>query len=382
TGPRQVGKTHLLLEIARELGDGATYLAADAPDAAIPGWWELQLREALLRSEAGPVALLVDEVQYLPRWERLLKAAYDELRRIGARVHLVLTGSAALGVGAGVQETMAGRFERLELCHWSPRDMATAFGLSQPEACEGYVRLGSFPGAVALIEDLPRWRAYLRDAIISPALGRDLLLLEQVRRPALLRQVFAVASCHPAHILSLNKLAGTLQDSGAIETIAHYLDLLERAYLVAPVRKWSAQELRRRASPPKLVALSNAFLAALRQSDPPTATSDPAEWGVWLENACVSFAISSGQTVHYWREEPHEVDAVIEGTWGWWALEVKGGRFTRHELRGLLEFVRRNPEFRPAIVCDQAELPTARALGIPALDWRDYLWDGLAGAGV
>ena len=40
TGPRQVGKTTLLLDIAAQLGDGAVYVAGDEPDAALPGFWE------------------------------------------------------------------------------------------------------------------------------------------------------------------------------------------------------------------------------------------------------------------------------------------------------------------------------------------------------
>ncbi len=379
-GPRQVGKTHLLLEIAKGIGDGAIYLPADAPEAALAGWWELHFRDALRRAESRPITLLVDEVQYLPRWDRLIKAAYDEVCRLGANVHIVLTGSAALGVGAGVNETMAGRFELLELRHWSPRDIARAFGLRKADACEQYVRLGSFPGAESLKPDSLRWRAYMRDAIVSPALGRDLLLLDQVRRPALLRQLFAVASGHPAQIVSLNKLAGAIQDAGALDTIAHYLGLLERAYLMAPLSKWSRGEPRRRSSPPKLIPLSNAFLAATRQSAPPLPESDPAEWGAWLENACIAFALNAGHTVHYWRAEPLEVDAVLVGPWGNWAIEIKAGRFASGDLRGLLEFVRRYPEFRPAVVCDEASAPIARAVGVRALEWREYLWDGLAGS--
>jgi hypothetical protein len=36
TGPRQVGKTTLLLEIAAQFGDAAVYAAGDEPDAALP----------------------------------------------------------------------------------------------------------------------------------------------------------------------------------------------------------------------------------------------------------------------------------------------------------------------------------------------------------
>jgi predicted AAA+ superfamily ATPase len=39
-GPRQVGKATLLLEIAAQAGRHAIYAAADAPEAAQPGFRE------------------------------------------------------------------------------------------------------------------------------------------------------------------------------------------------------------------------------------------------------------------------------------------------------------------------------------------------------
>jgi predicted AAA+ superfamily ATPase len=39
-GPRQVGKTTLLLELAERHRKTAAYAAADGPEAAVPGFWE------------------------------------------------------------------------------------------------------------------------------------------------------------------------------------------------------------------------------------------------------------------------------------------------------------------------------------------------------
>jgi predicted AAA+ superfamily ATPase len=39
-GPRQVGKTTLLLEMAASRGRSAIYAAADGPEASVPGFWE------------------------------------------------------------------------------------------------------------------------------------------------------------------------------------------------------------------------------------------------------------------------------------------------------------------------------------------------------
>jgi hypothetical protein len=39
-GPRQVGKTTLLLELEQAWSPRALYVAADTPAAALAGWWE------------------------------------------------------------------------------------------------------------------------------------------------------------------------------------------------------------------------------------------------------------------------------------------------------------------------------------------------------
>ncbi len=270
TGPRQVGKTTLLLELAEEWGDRALYLAADTPEAALPGWWELQWQRAARLAGASPSLLLVDEVQYLPDWSRRLKAEVDRVYRARLPLHMVITGSAALKLGVGSRETMAGRFERLALTHWSAQDLAQGFKLSQAEAVEVVVKLGGFPGGMSLRADLPRWRAYIRDSIIDPAVGRDLLALEAIRKPSLLRQVFAICIGHPTEIVSLQKMAGLLAERGAMTTISHYLELLREAYLVAALRKFSRGEVRRRSSPPKLVPLNNAFITGGTHEDIPS----------------------------------------------------------------------------------------------------------------
>jgi len=379
TGPRQVGKTTLLLEIAARFGDRAVYAAGDDPDAALPGFWERCWADAETRAQRETAVLLLDEVHHLSDWAGRLKGHWDRARRRHLPIHVVATGSSALRVATGSRESLAGRFERLTLSHWPAASLADAFHLSPREAAQSLVRFGSYPGAVEFQKDFARWRAYVRDAIIEPAIGRDVLAMGAVRRPALLRQVFAIATGSPAQIVSLQKMQGQLQDSGALETVAHYLALLQDAYLVAPLEKYSAQALRRRASPPKLVVLNNALLSAMHPDGPPDPAREPERFGFWVENACLAFAINQDQQVTYWREEPLEIDAVFNGSWGQWAVEVKTGRYDVQALRGLLEFCRRHPAFKPLVICAPDNEETARRHGIPSISWEDFLIKGPPG---
>lgn len=378
-GPRQVGKTTLLLELAGELGAGAIYSACDSPDMALPEAWRRLWQGAEDRARSGgKLVLFLDEAPHQSDWAARLKAEWDRIRRLRLPIHVVASGSSALRLAHGSKESLAGRFERIELAHWSARALAAEFRLPEEEAVELFVRRGAYPGAMPYREDPRRWVAYVHDAIIEPILGRDILATERVRLPALLREVFAFCAAAPAQIVTLQKLRGELHDAGALETVANYLNLLEEAFLVAAVRKHTSRSARRRQSPPKLITLNNAALAVADPRGVPDRERDPARFGAWVENAVLAHAWNQGLQVEYWREEPYEVDAVIESRTGKWAIEVKTGAVELRDLRALGEFQARFPGYRPLVLCEPAQIPLVERAGIEARDWRRFLLDGLA----
>ena len=109
---------------------------------------------------------------------------------------------------------------------------------------------------------------------------------------------------------------------------------------------------------------------------PPDPARAPARFGLWVENACLAFAVNQGQRVTYWREEPMEIDAVFQGSWGDWAVEVKTGSFDSQGLKGLLEFCRRNPQFRPLVITRSGDEPIALRHGLAAVSWSEFLMSG------
>ncbi len=372
-GPRQVGKTTLLLEIASDRAGHSVYASADTPEAALPHWREgIWHRIEALARDRVPAVLLLDEVQYLPDWSLWLKAKWDQTKRLALPIRIVASGSSSLQIGAGARESMAGRFEKLTLSHWGAGDLAKITGLTPHEAGHRLVTHGGYPGAVAFWSDPARWKAYVRDSIIEPAIGRDILHLEKVRKPALLRQVFAIAATHPSEILSLEKIAGLLAEKGALETISHYLDLLHEAFLVTPLQKFSNSEIRRRRSPPKLIVRNNALLVA-GGNTPPDPEAEPHRWGRWVENACLAHAINNGLALHFWREEPWEADAMVTHGDERYLLEVKTGRYSAEDLRGLGHAAKKYPDYRPHVLCDPGCERIAEAAGFESTSWMDFL---------
>ena len=173
--------------------------------------------------------LVLDEVQKLPDWSESVKRLWDRDSARDVNLKVLLLGSAPLLIQRGLTESLAGRFEIIPLPHWFYREMQAAFGFD----LERYVYFGGYPGAAPLVAEEERWRRYVKDALIETTLSRDVLLLTRVDKPALLRRLFQLACSYSGQILSYQKMIGQLQDAGNTTTLAHYLDLLAGAGMVA-----------------------------------------------------------------------------------------------------------------------------------------------------
>lgn len=366
-GPRQTGKTTAATQAAATWKGPVIQESADSPVAFGPEWvethWERARRAA--RDQRRAALLVLDEVQKVPGWSEVVKALWDADRRTRARVHPILLGSSALLVQRGLTESLAGRFFLHRCRHWGYGECRAAFGFNLDE----WLFFGGYPGAATFRRDESKWRSYIADALIETAIARDVLALEKVTKPALLRQVFALAMRHPAEILSFNKMLGTLQDAGNTVTLAHYLRLLEAAFLVSGLERVSGGP-RERGSSPKLVAWNNALVASLSGLSFSEARRDSEFWGRLVENAVGAHLLNELEParfdVEYFRDRNDEVDFVVTAGGHRVGVEVKSGRSGK--LAGLRRFVERFERAR-GVVVGAGGIPLEEALRDDPRTW-------------
>ena len=122
--------------------------------------------------------------------------------------------------------------------------------------------------------------------------------------------------------MSLVTAESGLLSPTSLTTIAHYLDLLAKAFLVVPLQKYSPEILRIRSSSPKLVVMAQALLAAVQGKAPANAAKDRALYGRWVENAVGAHLLRSGFEVFYWRERDQEIDFIARRQGVVFAVEV------------------------------------------------------------
>lgn len=338
-GPRQVGKSTLVSQVLQEVSITYTSVSADDVPTANAGWisdvWESARITLKLKGEKEHL-LVIDEIQKLDNWSETIKKEWDKDNRENNNIKVVLLGSSRLLLKKGLTESLAGRFEIIRMGHWAYEEMHEAFGWDINQ----YVYFGGYPGAAQVIGDEERWRTYVKDALIETTISKDVLMLTQINKPALLRQVFELGCTYSGQMQSITKMLGQLQDAGNTTTISNYLNLLDECGLLVALPKYAADEARKRASVPKFQVYNNALMNVYNPLRFEAARIDTKEWGRLFESAIgthiVGGADKGNYEVFYWREGNEEVDYIIRKDTKLIAIEVKSGR--RSTNSGLSSF--------------------------------------------
>jgi len=340
TGARQVGKTTLVRQIAKNVGMPFHYASADEPSLQGTAWVMQQWDAArLVAADTGRrgALLILDEIQKVPGWSETVKRLWDADTIKNVPLKVILLGSAPLLIQRGLTESLAGRFEIFHLPHWSYREMQEAFKWTLDQ----FLFYGSYPGAASIVNEPGRWARYIKDALIETTISRDVLLLTRVDKPALLRQLFELGCAYSGQILSYQKMLGQLHGAGNTTTLAHYLQLLAGAGMVVGLQKYSSGVARQRASSPKLQVLNSALMSAQSGRTLATARKDLPYWSRVVESAIGAHLANAAATgmfeLYYWRDRNREVDFVVRKGDSITAIEVKsGGR--RESLPGMDAF--------------------------------------------
>lgn len=342
-GPRQTGKTTVAQQAVEAAGLPAHYASADEPTLRDRTWIEQQWDLGRLRARQGPALLVLDEVQKVSGWSDAVKLLWDADSRAKLPLKVVLLGSSPLLVQRGLAESLAGRFELIPVPHWSFKEMQEAFGWT----LEQHIFYGGYPGSAPLVGEPERWRRYIVDSLIETTLSRDILLLTRVDKPALLRRLFQLGCDYSGQILSYSKMLGQLHDAGNTVTLAHYLELLRGAGMLAGLEKYSSGRIRQRGSSPKLQVLNTALMSVSMGLPLDQARQEGDLWGRLVESAAGAHLLNSsaGSEVEltYWRERNHEVDFILRRGKSVVAIEIKSGR-RRESLAGMEAFSR---QFKP-----------------------------------
>lgn len=338
-GPKWCGKTWTALNHANSVvymmdpeNDYATREAAKLNPAAIL---------------AGEKPILVDEWQEVPGIWDAVRFASDRTKEKGL---YILTGSVTPYAGSYVHSG-AGRIARIRMRTMSLFESGDSSGavslsglfkgnkivpgksgLNQEKLIDLTIR-GGWPENIGVAK---------KDAGILPeqynlALARtDITSPDNVKRnPELVLHLLAAVARLNATPALLNTIVADVQarfGQVARQTIAEYLDVLMRLYVIEEIPQWFPElrdKLRLRKTPKRMLADPSVAVSALRAS-PNELVRDPRTLGGIFECLCLRdlliYSESSGAKLSHYRDANGlEVDAIVELGTQWVGIEIKMG---------------------------------------------------------
>ena len=310
-GPRQIGKTTLANQIAKEYP--SVYLDLENPaDAA-----KLQDPLHYLSSHTEKLVIL-DEIQRVPELFQVLRSIIDTGRQNGdGNGQFLILGSASIDLLKQSSESLAGRIHYLELSGLSPCEANSV----APDIL--WLR-GGFPQSVLASTDDASFQ--WREDFIRTYLERDIPQLGP-RIPATTLRRFSNMLAHlQGSNLNAAKLASGLDVSST--TILRYVDLMVDLLLVRRLQPWFTNTGKRLVKSPKVYVRDSGIVHQLMGivhfddllSHPVVGMS----WeGFVIENLLFS-APRSAEAYFYRTSTGIEIDLLLQlPGQELWAIEVK-----------------------------------------------------------
>ena len=228
-GPRQVGKTTLLLECLKD----KDFLFLDGDDPEVRDLLN-KAGSSKLKSIIGKYKwVFIDEAQRITDVGLIAKIITDQFKE----VQLLISGSSALEISNSTQEPLTGRKFEYHLFPISWEEFENHVGYVEASAqLEERLIFGMYPD---IINNRSGAREMLKQ-LTSSYLFKDLLALTGIKKPDLLDKLLKALALQLGSEVSYNELANLLEIDKA--TVAKYIDLLEKVFIVFRLNSFSRNQ--------------------------------------------------------------------------------------------------------------------------------------------
>ncbi|MBB6480756.1 ATP-binding protein [Spirochaeta isovalerica] len=226
TGPRQVGKTTLI----KKLLERKDYLFLDCDDPTVRSVLSSINTEELKTLIGNHKYVFIDEAQRIPGIGLTLKIIVDQLND----VRLLVSGSSSFDLSNALNEPLTGRKWEYELLPVSWEELETSIGfLAAEQKLENCLLYGLYPDVL----NHPGEEREILKELATSYLYRDILAYSGLKKPEVLDKLVQSLALQVGSEVNYTELA--LQVGVDKNTIAHYIDVLEKGYVVFRLSSFS-----------------------------------------------------------------------------------------------------------------------------------------------
>ncbi|TRW25544.1 ATP-binding protein [Criibacterium bergeronii] len=246
TGVRRCGKSVILKQYMDYLKDDGVkenhiiYINLESyENQFIKGEQEFSdLIYKMLPKDSGKVYLLVDEIQFIDGWQRVINSF-----RVSFDCDIVITGSNAKLLSGELATLLSGRYVEIVIYPFSFKEFLNAKNIDINDrivdiAYKEYEKYGGFPGVLLSDEVIkPTILSGIYDSIIL----NDIAARGFVKDTLSLKKVVSFLSDNVGQLVNPSKISNLLKSENlniSNHTVNKYLELLQEAYLFFEVRPY------------------------------------------------------------------------------------------------------------------------------------------------
>jgi uncharacterized protein len=227
-GARQTGKSTLAEAILQKQEKPWMVMNGDDADvrAILSSTSAAKLKALIGKNEI----LLIDEAQRIENIGLTIKIITDQIKN----VQVIATGSSSFELSGKVNEPLTGRKYELMLFPLSFQEMVQHHGLLQEKRqLEQRMIFGYYPEIVIHPGEEKERLQLLTDSYLY----KDLLMLEEVKKPVLLEKLLKALALQIGSEVSFNEVAQTIGSNQ--KTVEKYIDLLQKTFVLFQVPAFS-----------------------------------------------------------------------------------------------------------------------------------------------
>lgn len=316
-GARQVGKSTLFRMLTAGRPEPILELNCDEPE----------VRDALSQMNSSELRLLIgdkkivviDEAQRVSGIGMTLKRIVDNFKDI----QLLVTGSSSFELRDKINEPLTGRKFEYHLYPISTAEILESEGLiAVKQMLEPRLIFGSYPEIVSKKENVKE----LLMNLTGSYLYKDLLNLDNIRRPVLLEKLLTALALQVGSEVSYNELAQIVGTDN--KTIEKYVDLLEKCFVLFRLKGFSRNIRTELKKGKKIYFYDNGVRNAILQNFAPLSLRQ--DVGALWENFFISERMKANEYAgryvkpYFWRTtQQQEIDYIEESDGSFTLFEMK-----------------------------------------------------------
>ncbi|WP_138480547.1 ATP-binding protein [Dyadobacter bucti] len=322
-GPRQAGKTTFSEQLLNIIAKKTLRLNGDDADT----------RELLSRPNATMLGRIIgdneivflDEAQRIQEVGILIKIIVDQFKQ----VQIIATGSSSFELAGNINEPLTGRRYEMELLPLSYGELLknTDF-LTEQRLLEQRLIYGSYP---EIIVDPTNAEKHLK-LIANSYLYKDLLTLEQIKKPVLLEKIVKALALQIGSEVNITEIGRLVQADN--KTVEKYINLLEKAFVLFSVPALSRNLRNEIKKGQKIYFYDNGIVNAITNNF--NNIKNRSDTGALWENYIISERIKvlkekqADTKIYFWRTtQQQEIDYIEENSKGLLAAEFKWNTDTK-----------------------------------------------------